>query len=372
MADRHIWDLVHLAHDPRREQGRRHKLGDIFALTICAVICGAEHWTHIEEFGQTNEEWFRSFLELPHGIPSHDTIGRLFAALDPDAFEQVFQTWVQALPSTQAGKHLAIDGKTLRRSFDRADKKAAIHMVSAWAVENRVCFGQVKVDDKSNEITAIPVLLKRLCLKDVTITIDAMGCQRKIASQINEQGGHWLFCLKENQGTLHDDVKLYLDDVLDQQRLKEVAVCETTGKGHGRIETRLCCVDKRVGWLNKRHRWPGLSYVAVVEATRTLNGETSHERRYFIGSQPDPDVEEVAQLIRNHWQVENSLHWQLDVSFGEDASRVRIGNAAENLSRVRRLALALLKKESTAKVGVKGKRLKAGWDRNYLIRVLTI
>lgn len=372
MAECRIWDLVHVVEDPRREQGRRHKLGDIFALTICSVICGAEHWTHIEEFGKTNEEWFRTFLSLSHGVPSHDTIGRVFAALDPDVFERVFQTWTQALAANDASRHVAIDGKTLRRSFDRANAKAAIHMVSAWAVHNRVCFGQVKVDGKSNEITAIPKLLRQLSLKDTTVTIDAIGCQHKIAEQINKQGGFWLFCLKGNQHALHDDVRLYFEDMLDNGRLQGAETCTTTEKGHGRIETRLCCVDTRIGWLRKRHDWKGLSYIAVVETQRTLDKLTSKERRYFIGSEPQPDIEAVARIVRDHWQVENSLHWQLDVSFGEDDCRVRIGNAAENLSRVRRLALALLKKETTVKIGVKGKRLKAGWDRDYLIKVLTI
>lgn len=365
-----IWEHFSIIRDPRGGPAMRHSLADIMAIAICAVICGAEHWTHIEEFGKSNEDWFRTFLDLPHGIPSHDTFGRLFAAMDPDAFEQAFQAWVHALAGSCVGKHLALDGKTLRRSFDRAGEKSAVHMVSAWAHENSACFGQIRVDEKSNEITAIPKLLRQLCMKDTTITIDAMGCQRAIADEIVGRGGHYVFGLKGNQNALHDDVKQYLDDALATGFRCAHDVYETFEKDHGRIERRVTHTCGDVDWLRRRHDWAGLSSIAVVDTERIVDGATSHERRYFISSHSGQCAQKIGVLIRNHWRVENGLHWTLDVSFGEDDCRVRVENAAENLSRVRRIGLMLLKQDKTVKVGIKGKRLKAGWDRSYLLRVL--
>lgn len=364
-----IWDHFCLVRDPRVERTRKHDLHDILVISICAVICGAEHWTEIEEFGRSNEDWFRTFLELPHGIPSHDTFGRVFAALDPDEFEAAFRSWVEAVAQTSAGKHIAIDGKTLRRSFDAASEKAAIHMVSAWVHENHACFGQLKTDEESNEITAIPRLLDMLCLEGATVTIDAAGCQRKISQRIAEKGGDYGICLKGNQGELHADVRLYLDDAIDRGS-KELDSYETVDKGHGRIERRKVWATKDVEWLSTRHGWPGLASIAAVEARVKAKDGSRLERRYFIGSFRGEVAQRFGVLARNHWSVENNLHWMLDVAFGEDDSRVRIGNAAENLSRVRRIALTLLKQEKTVKVGVKSKRKKAGWDRDYLLRVL--
>ena len=367
-----IWEHFSIVRDPRDGPATRHRLQDIMAIAICAVICGAEHWTHIEEFAISNEEWFSQFLELPHGIPSHDTFGRVFAAMDPDEFEQAFQCWVHALAGSSAGKHLCIDGKTLRRSFDRASHKSAIHMVSAWVHENNACFGQIKVDEKSNEITAIPKLLQQLCLNEATVTIDAMGCQREIAAKIINKKGHYVFGLKGNQGTLHDDVKCYLDDALSNGFKCEFDRYETFEKDHGRIERSVTHVCEDIRWLKKHHDWDGLSSIAVVDSERTEAGETQSERRYFISSHSGRCAQKIGVLIRNHWRVENGLHWTLDVGFGEDDCRVRVKNAAENLSRVRRIALMLLKKDKSVKVGVKGKRLKAGWDRNYLLKILGI
>lgn len=370
--DGSIWEHFAVIPDPRMERTKKHKLQDIFALVVCAVICGAEHWTHIEEFGKANEEWFRTFLELPHGVPSHDTFGRVFAALDPDGFERAFQAWVHDLAGSSSGKHISIDGKTLRRSFDRASSKAAIHMVSAWVYENHAVFGQVSVDDKSNEITAIPRLLGMLQLRQATVTIDAMGCQREISRQIVDKQGHYVLGLKANQQALYEDVKMYLDDSVRQGFSGEHDYYETCEKGHGRIETRRTWTSSEVGWLQGRHSWPGLSSIAAVECERDIEGQRTLERRYFISSHSGRCAQRLGVLIRNHWRVEAQLHWSLDVCFDEDGSRVRVDNAAENLSRVRRIAFMLLKQEKTAKVGVKGRRLMAGWDRNYLLKVLRI
>ncbi len=367
-----IWEHFSIIRDPRNGPALRHRLQDIMAIAICAVICGAEHWTHISEFGKSNEKWFSGFLELPHGIPSHDTFGRVFAAMDPDEFERAFQSWVHALAGSSAGKHLCIDGKTLRRSFDRASEKCSIHMVSAWVHENSACFGQIKVAEKSNEITAIPKLLQQLCLDKATITIDAMGCQRAIAAKIIEKKGHYVFGLKGNQGSLHDDVKRYLDDALSNGFKCEHDTYETFEKSHGRLERRITHVCEDVEWIKKHHDWAGLSSIAVVESERKNGKETQYERRYFISSHSGVCAQKIGVLIRNHWRVENGLHWVLDVGFREDDCRVRVKNAAENLSRIRRIALMLLKQDKTVKVGVKGKRLKAGWDRDYLLKILRI
>jgi len=364
-----IWEHFNIIRDTREGPATKHRLHDILVLSICSVICGAEHWTHMEEFGKSNEEWFRSFLELPHGIPSHDTFGRVFASLDPDAFESAFRDWVRAVAGESSGKHIAIDGKTVRRSFDRASEAKAIHMVSAWVRENSACFGQIKVNEKSNEITAIPELLKHLCLKGATVTIDAMGCQRKIAAQIVDQGGDYVFGLKGNQGTLLDDVKRFMDDALAREA-EGIDRHETVEKGHGRVEKRTTHVCTDVAWLHRRHEWEGLGSMVVVDSERTIQGQKQEERRYFISSHRGARAQQLGEVIRSHWQVENGLHWMLDVNFGEDSCRVRVANAAENFSRVRRIALMLLKQEKSVKVGIKGKRLKAGWDRGYLLKIL--
>ena len=368
-----IWEHFSILPDPRVDRTKLHKLEDILTIALCAVICGAETWVDIADFGRAKEAWLRTFLELPHGIPSHDTFGRLFAVLDPRGFERCFQSWIAALAGSSEGKLIAIDGKTIRRSLDRANGKAAIHMVTAWVHENHAVFAQVRTEDKSNEITAIPQLLAMLSLKEATITIDAMGCQRDIAQKVLDKDGQYVLAVKSNQETLYEDIRLFLDDAIENG-FQDCPhdLYEQTEKGHGRIETRRCWVTGHTAWLCRRHAWPGLQSIAAVECRRQTGQTVSTERRYFISSLPGRTAQRIAVAVRNHWCVENELHWSLDVCFGEDQSRVRIGNAAENLSRLRRLALTLLKQEKTAKVGIKAKRLMAGWDENYLLKVLRI
>jgi predicted transposase YbfD/YdcC len=348
-----------------------HNLHDILVITVCAVIGGLEHWTQIEDFANANEQWFREFLDLPGGIPSHDTFGKVFSVINPDDFELRIQKWIHCLVgSGTQEKHIAIDGKTLRKSFDTASGKAAIHMLNAYVYENHAVFGQLKVDSKTNEITAIPKLLEMLELKDATITIDAMGCQKDIAQKIIEKQGHYVFSLKGNQGTLQDDVRTFMDDLIADSSMQLYDYYETTEKSHGRIEIRRCWSCWDVDWLSQRHQWAGLSSVAAVECTRIINGKSNTERRYFISSHSGRQAQKIATLVRNHWRVENELHWTLDVSFNEDQCRVRIENAAENLARIRRISLILLKNDKTCKLGIKSKRAKAGYDRNYMLTLL--
>jgi predicted transposase YbfD/YdcC len=357
--------------DPRMVGKISHKLHDILVITVCGVISGLDHWTGIEDFAKANESWFRSFLDLPNGIPSHDTFGKVLAALEPDAFEQRIQQWIHALVgSNTEGKHIAVDGKTLRRSFDRAGARAAIHMINAYVHENHAVFGQLKVHDKSNEITAIPQLLEMLQLKDATVTIDAMGCQKEIAEKIIDRHGHYVLALKANQSALYEDVQTFMDDRIARHVDRQGDVYETVEKSHGRIETRRCWTCWDVDWLVQRHHWAGLSALVAVECTRCVHGRTSTERRYYISSHTGREAQKLAVLIRNHWRVENQLHWTLDVSFNEDQCRVRVENAAENLARIRRISLVLLKNDKTCKLGIKSKRAKAGYDRNYLLTLL--
>ncbi len=358
--------------DPRSTLGRRHRLDEMVVMAVLASICGCDNWVDVAMFAQSKRRWLETVLELPHGIPSHDTFGRVFAALEPEAFEHCFSEWTRALAGAHPGELVAIDGKTLRRSFDRASNKAAIHMVSAWSAANGVSFGQLATEAKSNEITAIPRLLELLDLKGTVVSIDAMGCQREIARQIVEAGGDYLFSLKGNQGTLHEEVSWWLDEAI-AGRLREARLDhdrEVT-KGHGRLETRQVWCTGQVAWFADRDRWAGLSSLIAVDSERRLSdGTVESERRYFISSLKDVSARRVGRLVRSHWRIENQLHWALDVSFGEDASRVRNGYAAENLSRLRRIALNLLKREDSEKMSIKTKRLRAGWDHDYLLKVL--
>lgn len=360
--------------DPRMDRTKRHQLLDIIAIAICGVICGADSWVDLELFGRSKEEWLKRFLSLPNGIPSHDTFGRVFAGLDPEQFAQCFTGWVKAVSQLTQGQIIAIDGKTLRRSHDRANGKSAIHMVSAWAAANHLVLGQVKVDDKSNEITAIPELLAVLDLAGCIVTIDAMGCQKGIASQIVEQGADYVLALKENQGGLHQEVTDTFERGLRSGfEGLEHDFQQTVGKGHGRIETRQCWVvsDPEVlEYLNGGGMWEGLRSVALVRAKRVVGNKEEVEDRYYISTLPG-DARRLLEATRTHWEIENCVHWVLDIAFDEDSCRVRQGNAPQNFAVVRHIALNLLKMEQTSKGGVKAKRKRAGWDEDYLLKVLS-
>ena len=358
--------------DPRMDRTKRHRLQDILAIAICAVICGADGWTQVALFGRSKIKWFKTFLALANGIPSHDTLGRVFAKLDPTAFEECFLKWITALATASRGRLIAIDGKTIRRSLDAANGKAAIHMVSAWCEANHMVLGQVATDAKSNEITAIPRLLKLLDLDGAVVTIDAAGCQKKIARQIITQGGDYILQLKGNQGGLHDETVMLFEQCLrDDCHGVAYHTASTTNGGHGRIEQRRLWATAEVAWFAERSKWKNLRSLICVQAQRTINGQTSREHRYYISSLPANDAAALLDYIRGHWGIENRLHWSLDVNFREDDRRIRQGHAAENFSRLSRIALNLLKAETTCKVGLKSKRLRCGWDHDYLLKVLS-
>jgi len=360
--------------DPRTGNALRHPLLSIVTIAVLAVICGADNWVEIENFGLAKYAWLGQFLALPHGIPSHDTFGRLFAALDADQFELCFRSWMEAIAELFKGQVIAIDGKTVRRSHDRHVGRRAIHMVSAWATANHLVLGQEKTEDHSNEITAIPKLLKAFAIKDCVVTIDAMGCQKKVAKQIIGQGGDYILALKPNQGLLHQRVQKLFSYALTQGKLKHEnhGLARTIGKDHGRLEERRCWTLPTAEWrhyLDIKDKWSGLQSVIMVWAKRTLNGQTSTESRYYISSLP-PDAELLLHAVRTHWGVENSLHWVLDIAFREDESRVRKGNGQHNLTILRRLALNLLRKADSVKGGIAARRKRAGWDHDYLLKVL--
>ena len=358
--------------DPRVNRTRLHSLGDIMAIAICAIICGADGWEQVAKFGRCKVKWFRTFLELPHGIPSHDTFGRVFAALDPAAFEECFMKWVNALAAASAGRLIAIDGKTIRRSLDAANGKAAIHVVNAWCQANHMVLGQLATDAKSNEITAIPELMKLLDLKDAVVTIDAAGCQKKIAQQIVEQGGHYILQLKGNQGGLHDETVMLFDQCLtDDCHGIAYSTATTIDKGHRRIEERRIWATSEVNWFAEKGKWKNLRSLVRVQAKRTMGGETSSEYRYYITDLPADNASGLLSYIRGHWGVENNLHWCLDINFREDERRIRKGHGAQNFARLSRIALNLLKAETTNDGGIKTKRLCCGWDHDYLLKVLT-
>lgn len=353
--------------DPRVNRQKKHRLQDIFFISICATICGADNWVAIEQFGLAKEAWFTELLGLEHGIPSHDTFGEVYAAIDTEQFSVCFSRWVADLANITEGEVIAIDGKCLRRSLDKASKKAAIYMVSAWAQHNNLVLGQVKVDDKSNEITAIPKLLSRLDIAGAVITIDAMSCQKKIAEQIRQQGGDYVFSLKGNQGNLHDDVKTFFTSSLSP------AVASVSYEGeHGRIETRSIRATADIAWLQEQHDWKSLQSIIAVTAKRETDNKMTEEIRYFISSLDANDLERLERVVRAHWAIENNLHWVLDIAFDEDSNRTRKGHSAANLAVIRHIALNLIKAEKTSKVGIKTKRLKAGWDNEYLRRVIGI
>jgi predicted transposase YbfD/YdcC len=363
--------FAHVA-DPRREHLRLHNLWDIFAITILAVIAGADSWVEVANYGLKKVAWLQSFLELPNGIPSHDTFNRVFALLNPAAFQEGFLNWVRAIAKSTLGRVVAIDGKTARHSFDKAAGKSALHLVSAWASENRLLLGQQAVDSKSNEITAIPELIKNLEISGAIVTIDAMGCQKGIAAGIRQAGADYVLAVKDNQPTLHEDILQVFGDGLENDFAGlEHRGHHTEEKGHGRVEKRYYHVltvpkelaDKHADWKDWR------SIGMVLSERQEGNKEPSVETRVFISSLRGK-VKTFARAVRNHWGVETSLHWVLDVSFREDDSRLRKDHGQENMGLLRRLAASLLHNETTCKGGIACKRKCAGWNDKYLMAVL--
>ena len=364
-----LLDHVSRIPDPRYEKKCQHPLVNIVAIAICGVIAGADDWNSITAFGRAKKDWFGTFLDLDRGIPSHDTFRRFFSILSPRVFQEFFDGWIKDIAGLVEGV-VAIDGKTVRRSHDRGIGKGAIHVVSAWASACGLVLGQVKTEEKSNEISAIPELLRVLELKNCIVTIDAMGCQKEITKQIHDQGGDYLIAVKGNQPTLYSQVKMsFLEARFCGFEGYDVDYHETEEKSRNRFEKRrhwvLDLTDSKVD----ASAWKGLESIGCVESQRTINGETSIEKRYYIGSLKK-DAALFARSVRAHWGVENNLHWQLDVSFREDESRMRKGHSAENFVTLRHLALNLLKKDKSTKLGVKNKRLKAGWDNDYLANLL--
>ena len=361
--------------DPRIERSKRHSLPDILVIALGAAICGADDFVAIQTWGKAKENWLKARLELKGGIPSHDTFGRVFARLDPEALSRCLAAWTGAMRARTGGQVIALDGKQLRRSFDAATGKAAIHMVSAWACQSRLVLQQKRVEHKSNEITALPQLLDLLDLAGCIVTIDAMGCQKEIARRIHQQGGEYVLSLKGNQGRLCDSVRQYFEGMRAcgwRTGFGSVAprFAQSVEKGHGRIETRRCWLVEQVAWLDPEDAWAGLRSVAALECERRVGEKVSREVRYFISSLTG-SAKQMLRAVRAHWGIENRLHWVLDVTFGEDHSRIRKDNAPENMAILRHLSLNLLRQETSAKVGVKIKRSRAGWDEAYLEKILT-
>jgi predicted transposase YbfD/YdcC len=359
--------------DPRVDRTKDHKLIDIIVIAICAVICGAEDWVDVELFGKSKLHWLKTFLELPNGIPSHDTFGRVFSMIDAEEFQQAFYEWVLAVNEIVEGQIINLDGKCLCGSEDRSLGKRAIYMVSAWAESNEIVLGQRKVDEKSNEITAIPELLKILDISGCIITIDAMGTQTHIAQTIMEAEADYVLSVKENQGHLFEDISvLFAVDQAQDFKYSNFSYKQTVSKGHDRIEVRECWSTSDPAYLRlirDVENWTGLQSIAMVVCTRILAGTETKHVRYYITSLPS-NAERLLHVVRKHWSIENKLHWVLDVALNEDHSRIRKDQAPENLAVLRHIALNLLKREKTAKGGIHAKQLQAGWREDYLLKVL--
>jgi predicted transposase YbfD/YdcC len=354
--------------DPRRKERCLHELQDIIAIALCATIAGAQDWQEIVTFGEKRIDWLKRFLKLPNGIPSHDTFERVFDLINPQAFQRCFRHWVEAIRAVLPIKHIAIDGKTLRSSG--TDKLKTLHLVSAWASTQQLSLGQVAVDDKSNEITAIPELLDLLDIKGAIVTIDAMGCQKAIAQKIAENGGHYLLTVKDNQEHLLTDIQQSISEAAEKKFAGvEHDTYETHEKGHGREERRSYLILRLTDGIRNAEAWTKLTTIGMCYSERTVNGATSEEVRYFIGSK-EASARTYAKALRNHWGIENSLHWQLDITFDEDDNRVTKRNGAENLALLRRLTLSLLKAHPDKK-SIAKKRFAAALDVEFLEEVLS-
>ena len=368
--------------DPRRPQGVRYPLETVVVIALMAMVCGCDDAEAMQAWGEANAQWLEGFLEMPHGAPTQDVFLSVFGALNPETLGGVFRAWAELLSLRlgAVGKHIAVDGKTSRRSFDTASGKGAVHTVSAWMSGAGLVLGQRKTEAKSNEITAIPELLKVLELRGATVTIDAMGCQTEIAETICEAQGHYLLAVKDNQPTLLADIQATFVEAedprqrtVDEQPRPSLEVSEKVEKGHGRLETRTLSLCRDLAWVTTAARWRDMHFVVKIVRQRTVltTGKTSTETSYYIGSDRSANAEDAAKAIRRHWSIENQLHWVLDLAFREDEARHRARNTAENMTTLRHFALDIIKSDTKRKLGVANTRKRAGWDRNYLIELLT-
>lgn len=370
--------------DPRRPQGVRYPLHSVVVIALMAMVCGAEDAQAMEYFGESNQDWLSGFLEMPHGAPTQDVFLSVLAALDPKAFGGVFHGWASLLSKRlrdddNSRLQISIDGKKSRRSYNPADGLSAIHTVSAWMSEAGLVIAQTKTNEKSNEITAIPELLKMFDISRTTITMDAMGCQTKIAASIVEKGGDYLLAVKKNQPMLHHNIETAFNFVenskitpLNELLPPSIEIWTEADKGHGRVEQRTIEISRDISWITEPDKWQGLNFFAKLTRERTIikTGKVSTEIAYYIGSNSHANAQQTATEIRRHWSIENGLHWVLDMAFREDEARHRIGNIAQNMTILRHFALNVIKQDKTRKIGVANSRKRAGWDRRYLIKLL--
>jgi predicted transposase YbfD/YdcC len=371
MIDRiSIHDHFRAIRDPRVERTKLHSLHDIITIAICAIICNADGWEDIAEFGVAKQEWFRQFLALPNGIPSHDTFGRVFAQLDPEQFQASFRRWIQTVAQQTNGQIIPIDGKTLRHSYTPGDPKSAIHMVSAWAASNRLVLAQVKTDEKSNEITAIPALLNLLALSGCIVTIDAMGCQKAIVSTIRAKDADYVIAVKANQPHLFEDIQRIFQEILHEEAgASDTSYMMRQSVDHGRDVIRQVWTTPRTETIRNKDAWEDLQIIGMVMTECVTATKSSIDVRYYIAS-IDNNAKRLDCAVRTHWEIENCVHWTLDVTFNEDASTIHKDHAPENMAVLRHVALNLLQQETTLKRSIRGKRLRAGWDDAYLEKVI--